>query len=327
MQKFKLLSLHDIISHPKFNNFGNVNSDLHHMMRVFLNNLDVKIDITKEGVLAEADEDTVTNIFNFAKTHWLINDIKQHGCGFLPQTFTTYEKESDTFTVNCHPGTYRFYSLVYNEMYDVPVLCYDTHDFFKNKKCLSNDEVLEHVKNGVIRERPGLYQEIIVDNITNENRIEHHENFNHHDHIIKETYIQLEKLYNDGVTVYVNHDVPTDVVFYLQDEYGFKLKKLHDMVNAPYYIPHYQDYKGIGIYFNYTMTEEIQKFFTVEMLYELDFIDDICYTNDRRVLFFNNSSLGCKRLSRGIVGESKSEYLNKFLWSIKSKKIKRQNEL
>ena len=330
MQKFKLLSLYDVISHPKFKDFVNVTDDLHRQMKVFLNNLDVKISITDDGkikYLDRAESEITTYIFNFAKTHWLINDIKKHGCGFLPQTFTTYDKTSDTFNLNCHPGTYRFYSLVYNEMYDVPVLCYDTHNFFKNIEPLSKDKVLQYVTDGVIRERKGLYEEIVIDRITKEERVEHHENDNNHDHIIQETYNELCKMYNDGVTVYVNHAVPTDVAMHLKHEYGFKIKKLHDIKNAPYFIPYYQNYNGVGIYLNYYDTQDIKKFFTVEMLYELDFIDDICYTNDRRMLFFNAGSMGCKRLSYGIVAESKSEYLNRFLWTKKSKKIKRQNEL
>lgn len=321
--RWKLITLSDALAHPKFNGFGPEFCAMKNMVELFFENLDIKLDIVQDSnnVWNVLDKNEIkTEIFNFAKTQWLINDIKLHGCGFLPQAFTVYSQREDDFTINAHPGTFRYYAIVFNKMYDQNILIFDTHDFF-NAPVLNDQEVKNVVSQGFIRERRVMVEEVVQDRVINENYIEHHEQSNQHDYIIMKTYYDLYKLYTAGVTLYVNHNIDTTVCKYFKDKFGFNVKKLPNLPNAQFYIPSFNEFKGVGIYLNYTTYDEIEQMFTLDLLYNLDFIDDVCYTEDRKILIFNCGSYGSNRLSDLLVKESKDEYLKKFLWAKKSKQI------
>ena len=101
-----------------------------------------------------------------------------------------------------------------------------------------------------------------------------------------ENYYDCFDLYTAGVTLYINYDVDTTVCKHFKDRFGFNVKKLINL-NAQFYIS-FNEFKGVGIYLNYTTSsQEIENMFTLDLLYNLDFIDDVCYTEDRKILIFN----------------------------------------
>ena len=152
--------------------------------------------------------------------------------------------------------------------------------------------MIQDVKNvvtqGFIRERRVMVEEVVQDRVINENYIEHFSNKAILTRLhYYENYYDLFNLYTAGVTLYINYDVDTTVCKHFKDRFGFNVKKLPNSINAQFYIPSSNEFKGVGIYLNYTTSEEIEKMFTLDLLYNLDFIDDVCYTEDRKILIFN----------------------------------------
>ena len=59
----------------------------------------------------------------------------------------------------------------------------------------------------------------------------------------------------------------------------------------------------------------MEDLFSIEMFLDLDIDTDVVYYKYNNICIFNNGSAGCKRMISEIVSESKSEYLNNFLWA------------
>ena len=94
--RWKLITLSDALAHPKFNGFGPEFCAMKNMIEVFFENLDIKLDIVQDSqnVWNVLDKnETKTEIFNFAKTQWLINDINYTGAASYHKHLVCIAKE------------------------------------------------------------------------------------------------------------------------------------------------------------------------------------------------------------------------------------------
>ena len=183
---------------------------------------------------------------------------------------------------------------------------------------------LKIINKGFLRNRITYTEE----NIEEESKLsytEYHENQNNHDVNIKINYQELMKIYKDKITIFLPHGVTENVLYSIKD-YNFEIKNLEKIKHAEFFIPHNCNYKGIGIFADVNTGLEFENNFRPTMLYSLDTIDDLAYTDNQKIMIFNNSSIGCRRLIPGIINESKAEYLNKFMWTKKTSRIL-QNDL
>jgi len=331
-EQIKLVTVKDILRHDLHKDIDHYHTLIEDNLKIFLKNkntkpLSIEHDSDKMAWVTNfSDDDKIgTEIFNFAKLHWLIHDIKRHGVSFVPQAFTIWEDASKTFHLNAHPGTYRFYAIMYNKMLTQEILLLDTKNFFHNIQTLNKDQIQQIVNNGFIRNRNTYTENSSIERESNLSYTEYHENLNNHDVNIKINYEELMKIYKDEVTLFLPYGVTENVCDNIK-EFNFKIKNLQKRNHAEFLIPHECDFKGIGIFVDVKTNIEFNNNFRPSMLFSLDIIDDIAYSENKKVMIFNNSSMGCRRLIPGILSESKPEYLNKFLWTKKTNRIS-QNDL
>lgn len=329
--QIKLVSIKDIFRHEDHASIEHYLVFLEDNLKSFINNRNTKPITIKFNDIKNVwdtdyddDDNIASEIFDFAKLHWLIHDIKQHGVSFSPQAFTIWDEEAKKFHLNAHPGTYRFYAIIHNNMLSQEILLLDTKNFFPNIESLTQKEIKKIINKGFLRNRD-TYTEISIERESQMTYTEYHESDNHHDVNIKINYEELMKIYKDDITIFLPYGVSDNVLYSLK-EYNFKIKNLENISKAEFYIPSICDFKGIGIFLDLKTNMDLKKYFSPTMLYSLDTIDDLAYTENQKVIIFNNRSIGCRRLIPGIVKESKTEYLNKFMWTKKTTRIL-QNEI
>ena len=255
----------------------------------------------------------VTEQFDSAKLHWLVNDVKISGLGYPPQGYM----QKDGFVA--HPGTYRFLAAFAHQI-TCDVSVWDTYNNLSGEK-MDLLNWINFCANGFIRQN--RYITIKLDDIEDINRetphkyLEMHETKNHHDHNIFNQDKALAEIYNDSKpTIFCATDkILQKVKASCSDEnlYTFKVTQLN-----PFYIPSVMNFKGVAMYIG----EEgaINSNFDLLFLY-LDINDDVAYMHETNLIIFNNSTHNCKKLITGIVDESSDVYLKNFLWASKTSMI------
>ena len=329
--QIKLVSVKDILRHEDHMHLDHYLGLMEDNLKTFIKNRNSKSITIKFNNISNVwdtdytdDDNIASEIFDFAKLHWLIHDVKQHGVSFSPQAFTIWNDDAKQFHINAHPGTYRFYAIMYNKMISQEILLLDTKNFFPNIDSLTQEQIEQVISKGFLRNR-NTYTEVSIERESQIPYTEYHESNNHHDVNIKINYEELMKIYKDDITIFLPHDVSNNSLHSLK-EYNFKIKNLDNIPKAEFYIPSICDFKGIGIFLDIKTGIDLENCFNPTMLYSLDTVDDVAYTQNQKVIIFNNRSIGCRRLIPGIVKESKTEYLNKFMWTKKTTRIL-QNEI
>ena len=79
------------------------------------------------GKCYEFKDIDITEQFDSAKLHWLVNDVKYYGLGYPPQGYM----QKDGFVA--HPGTYRFYAAFAHQI-KCDVSVWDTYNNLNGKK-------------------------------------------------------------------------------------------------------------------------------------------------------------------------------------------------
>ena len=292
----------------------------HHLnlgARWFLNNLskprlDTFVNYDKNAKSYSFPKD-VSEQFDGAKLHWLVNDVKISGLGYPPQGYTTKTQ------FVCHPGTYRFLG-AFAQQIKADVSVWDTYNEFKPRP-LKLQEWINFCSNGFIRKNRHIT--IKLDDIDDINRetshkfLEIHETKNHHDHNIFNQDRALAEIYN--------YNKPT--IYCASQQI---LNKVKDLINNadnfnyavtssnPFLIPSKMDFKGVSMYIG--QEGILHNPFDLLFLY-LDINDDLAYIPDADLIIFNNSSHNCKKLIPEIVNESTTEYLEEFKWASKTSVI------
>lgn len=319
---WKLCTISDLMHHANFNGFGNVYNDMRLNLKEFINTTHKPVDFfyNKENKLWDIDltkqDMDSTAVYNFAKTHWLVNDIAVNGCSFLPQL------NINDWHITAHPGTYRFYALVYNNMLTGDILIYDYDNLLNTVPALTQEELHKHVESGFMR-----YREVeqLQKKQEKAGYTGYHEVDKTINYIIKENFYELRKLYST-FTIYICHDAPPQIMHDIKHTYNVTIKRLPVVKDSIFYIPYLEKFKGVSVFLNYKITRDVNNNFDFNMLYSLDTIDDVCYTKDMQIIIFNNASSGCKRLIPSIIQQSKSSYLKQLKWC-KKKKVIDYNEI
>lgn len=252
----------------------------------------------------------VTEQFDSAKLHWLVNDVKISGLGYPPQGYM----QKDGFVA--HPGTYRFFA-AFAQQIKCDVSVWDTYNNLNGKK-LDLLDWINFCTNGFIRKNRHIT--IKLDDIPQENRetsnryLEVHETSNHHDHNIFNQDKALAKIYNSSkptifcATEKILNKIKTSCSNV--DLYTFKVTKLN-----PFLIPSVKNFKGVAMWIG--QEGLINSPFDLLFLY-LDINDDVAYMPNTKLIIFNNSTHNCKKLIPEIVDESADTYLTEFKWASKT---------
>lgn len=257
------------------------------------------------------DEDIdITDQFNSAKLHWLVNDVKISGLGYPPQGYM----QKDGFVP--HPGTFRFFAAFAHQI-KCSVSVWDTYNEL-NGKSLELFDWISFCTNGFIRQN--RYITIKLDDVSDENRetpnryLEVHETNNHHDHNIFNQDKALAEIYNSSKpTIFcATEEILNKVKASCSDVdlYTFKVSQLN-----PFLIPSVMNFKGVAMYIGQEGC--INSPFDLLFLY-LDINDDVAYIPGTKLIIFNNSTHNCKKLIPEIVSESADIYLEDFLWASKT---------
>lgn len=314
----KCILLYDIINHPQIDQ-GRLNH-LNEVLKLliinwFKNDKDCKFNYIEHAKTFQMEQENVNEykeIYNFAKLHWLIHDFKTNGMGFMPQGFLQkiVNDNEITYYPEMHPGTFRWYALMFNSLYNESILVADKENFFPEYPELTFEEFWVLSNKGFIRERKGAYSEL--ENMQNgEKIVTVHERQNHHDWIVIKHLEELKKKFTH-INVYIDEDHMREFLALKND--GIEIKSLSSKQKfSKFYIPSLEEFTGISVYIPHSLYME--DVFELPMLLHLDIDDDIVYFKDTGVIIFNNGSVGCKRLIPGIIEESKSEYLHNFLWA------------
>jgi len=262
------------------------------------------------GKCYEFKDIDITEQFDSAKLHWLVNDVKYYGLGYPPQGYM----QKDGFVA--HPGTYRFYAAFAHQI-KCDVSVWDTYNNLNGKK-LDLSGWISFCTNGFIRK--DRYITIKLDDIPHGNReapyryLEVHETKNHHDHNIFNQDKALAEIYNSSKpTIFcATEKILSKVKASCIDEslYTVKVTQLN-----PFCIPSVKNFKGVAMWIG----EEglINSPFDLLFLY-LDINDDVAYMPDTKLIIFNNSTHNCKKLIPEIVSESADSYLTEFKWASKT---------
>ena len=245
--------------------------------------------------------------YEFAKLHWLIHDFKANGVSFPPQGTLQKVADTENFFPEMHPGTFRWFAIMYNKMIDESIVVSDNEMHFSEIPVLSFEEYADICREGFIRERKGTYYE--VEHLTTgEKLFTAHERSNHHDWIILKHLEELAKVFTK-FTVYTDNSECVSRLDLLSRE-GIDIKILDKNKS---YIPSIENFEGISVYI--PDLGFVEDNFSLDMLFDLDIDLDVIYYKDTGVTIFNNGSAGCKRLLPQIVDESKPIYLKDFLWA------------
>ena len=319
---WKLCTISDLIHHPNFNGFGNVYHDMRNNFKEFVNTTHKPLEFFYNKAIKTWDIDRTKQdmdsnaVYNFVKTHWLVNDIAVNGCSFLPQL------SIKKWAITAHPGTYRFYALLYNNMLTAEVLLNDKDNLLDTISTITTNELYKHVESGFMRYRDIAKLETRSESAGYDG---YHEIDSTINYIVKENFHELKKLYST-FTIYIRHDVSPQIVHDIKHTYNVTIKRLPIIKNSVFYIPYLENFKGVSVFLNYNTTRDINNNFDFNMLYSLDTIDDVCYTADSQIIIFNNASTGCKRLIPAIIQQSKSSYLKQLKWC-KKRKVINYNEI
>ena len=309
----KYILLSDIINHPKHQaeRLLHIKESLADMvLKLFKSNVkNFKYEFNTEAKTINIllEEDHYCNFFTISKIHWLMHDFKTNGVSFAPQGFLQKTIDGEQFAAEIHPGTFRYHAMLLAEMYDEHIIVADKENYFPDHKNLSFEEHNKLVNKGFIRERKVSYSEVEVSN-AGEDVFTVHEGGNHHDwNILK----QSEEL----IKMFTNLTIYTDDQKCVEKLNLFKKQNIDIKITDNGYatIPHKEDWKGISVYI--PKSDSMEDLFTLDMILDLDIDTDAVYYINTGVTIINNSSVGCKRLIREIVQESKPEYLNNFLWA------------
>jgi hypothetical protein len=318
----KLISLEDIFNHPEYDikrhgYYYEMISDL------FMGFYTSKVEKLNYSFLPKNVRGTIlveqefTKVYEFAKLHWLVHDFQVNGISFKPQGFLqNLSKEYKKFSLEIHPGTYRFFALLVAKMHNEYVVVADKENYFPDITPLTYEEHLKIVNEGFIRERIDSYAEIETTNL-DEPIYTNQENSNHHDWNIIIQVEELAKIYSN-LTIYTDDEDDICRLGLLKYE-GEKNIEIKAQNKGYAYIPILENYKGVSVYI--PKSENMEDVFTFDMLLHLDLDDDVVYFEDSGVIILNNSTPGCRRLITQIIEESKPEYLNKFLWARKVKRL------
>lgn len=309
----KYILLSDIINHPKYQTSRLLflkESTADMVLALFRSNikkLNYRFQTGAKTIAVFLEEDDDYACFTLSKIHWLMHDFKCNGVSFAPQGFLQKTRDGEHFAAEIHPGTYRYHAMILAELYNEHIIVADKENYFPDHKVLSFEEHNELVNKGFIRERKVVYSEVEVSN-AGEDVFTIHEGGNHHDwNILK----QSEEL----IKMFTNLTIYTDDQKCVEKLNLFKKQNIDIKITDNGYatIPYKEDWKGISVYI--PKSDSMEDIFTLDMILDLDIDTDVVYHINTGVTIINNSSVGCKRLIREIVQESKPEYLNNFLWA------------
>jgi len=274
--------------------------------------LDTLVEYDKNAKAYNFPQD-VSEQFDGAKLHWLVNDVKISGLGYPPQGYTTKTQ------FVCHPGTYRFLG-AFAQQIKADTSVWDNYNEFKPMP-LKLQEWINFCSNGFIRKH--RYITIKLDDFDDTHRetprrfLEIHETKNHHDHNIFNQDRALGEIYNYGKpTIYcASERILKQVKEFIGDEsnYNFGVTSAN-----PFLIPSRMGFKGVAMYIG--QEGILHNPFDLLFLY-LDINDDVAYLPEAKLMIFNNSSHNCKKLIPEIVNESTPEYLEEFKWASKTSTI------
>jgi hypothetical protein len=308
----KCILLHDIIHHPKFSvdRSQDLKVLLGAMVKDFLNShkkLNHQMVPEANTIRIDMNSDDERDAFEFAKLHWLIHDFKTNGIAFMPQGILQKTDDAKTFFPEMHPGTFRWFAMFYNKMWDKSIIVADKESYFPDYPILSYEEHTVLCNSGFIRNRKGSYAEIETSN-RGEKLFTLHERGNHHDWIILKHLEELEKVFKK-VNVYTDSPQGIQRLELLAKD-GLEIKILQGNKCT---IPSKENFEGVSVYI--PESDFMEDLFSIEMFLDLDIDTDVVYYKYNNICIFNNGSAGCKRMISEIVSESKSEYLNNFLWA------------
>lgn len=243
--------------------------------------------------------------FDGAKLHWLVNDIKINGLSYPPQGIITSENN-----FSAHPGTFRFAALHLQNLYNTrfentKIVVLDLYDKVKYDT-LTFHEWLSACTTGFLRKD----RKISIAK-TEFNYLEVHETMNHHDDIIALHDSDLKDLYQNRYPYFFMR--PN-----LEDQYkdncidnldNFHTRWLNKSV---FYIPSISRYEGVSIYVDPDVKMNVSIFCFLSLL---NLTDAVLYTQDKKIIIFNNNHPDTKKLLPDVIDESTDYFLENFLWT------------
>lgn len=243
--------------------------------------------------------------FDGAKLHWLINDIKINGLSYPPQGIITSEKN-----FSAHPGTFRFVALYLQNLYNTrfentKIIVLDLHDKV-NYNTLTFKEWLSECTTGFLRKdrKVGIIK-------TKNNYLEVQETQNHHDDVIELHNNDLKELYQNRYPyLFIRPN--------LEDQY--KENSIDDLdkfqmrwfSKSVFHIPSLSRYEGVSIYVDPDVKMNVSIFCFLSLL---NLSDAVLYTQDKKIVIFNNSHPDTKKLLPEVIDESTDYFLENFLWT------------
>lgn len=287
LNKYKITTYKQLESDCKFNIEELIQSTYEHYLDSVIQN--------------KKFEDT----FDGAKLHWLINDIKINGLSYPPQGIITSEKNFSP-----HPGTFRFAALylqnLYNKRFEnTKVVVLDLYNK-TNYQPLTFYRWLEECTTGFLRKD----RQISIAR-TESNYLEVHETNNHHDEIIETHDKDLQELYQKKYPYFFVH--PN-----LEDQYRNNIKDNLDnfhlrwLNTSVFNIPALSRYEGVSIYVHPDVKMNVSIFCFLSLL---NLTDAVLYTDDKKIVIFNNRHVDTKKLLKDVVIESTDYFLDNFLWT------------
>jgi len=247
--------------------------------------------------------------FDGAKLHWLINDVKINGLSYPPQGLLI-KNSTGEILYSPHPGTFRFFALyiqnLLNDKYkDSKVVCLDLHNY-TNFSDVSFYEWLSACTTGFIRK-----QRDVSIHLDEKNRLEVHETNNHHDDIIQIHDDDLAEMFNN---TYPNFFInPNTEELYrenmIDDLDYFNLKWFNTSI---FHIPNLSRFEGVSVYVSKDV-KMIESIYCIISL--LNITDAVCYTEDLKIIVFNNSHPDTKKLTYHVVNENNEDYYKNMLWT------------
>lgn len=249
-------------------------------------------------------------VYDCAKLHWLIHDIKIFGLSYAPQGILI-DKEFAP-----HPGTFRFVALymenkLYNSFPNQKIIVVDTQST-SNFKTLTFLEWLEACTTGFLRKNRNV--RIMY---PREQQLEVQESNNFHDDCIRAHTEDLYELFHSNApTIFFRPNSREKIKNAIIDDLEKFPTKV--FVESIYTLPSLCDYSGVSVYIDQDVTlhQSIYCFIS-----QLNFTDSVVYTSDKKILIFNNSHPDVRKLSEAIVGESNEAFLEDMRWTAHSKEL------